>query len=389
LEKRNLLSFAQFSLPTPEAEPLGITAGPDGALWFTEATADQIGRLVPQGARVIAITEFGGLKPGSRPERITAGPDGALWFTEPGTNQIGRITTDGVVTEYAIPTAGSDPRGITPGPDGAVWFTERRTDMIGRVTSDGSITEYSAPWDRLGPSGFQGIAAGPDGALYFTEQVVHAIGRFSPKGGFYQYRLPSGGDPLAITVGSDGALWFTEQDFTQIGRLGLDGKIKEFGPHILNSFYGDITAGPDGALWFVVNNTIGPVQLGRITPDGEETFVDVSAPFGLGGIATGPDGNIWFTETGGNAIGQWTLDPEGSISDAAGRSPSFEVGTPAPEPDPWMVTPRGEFGVESLPSRSVELFFSSLRQHHGLEELAYLPQSAPGEESTSEWLPGS
>src|SRR5262249_9730359 len=74
-----------------------------------------------------------------------------------------------------------------------------------------------------------------------------------------------------------------------------------FGLHVLNSFYGDITAGPDGALWFLVNNTIGPVQLGRITTDGEQSFIDVTAPFGLGGITTGPDGNIWFTETGGNA----------------------------------------------------------------------------------------
>jgi hypothetical protein len=32
LESRYLLSFTQFNLPTPMAEPLGITTGPDGAL---------------------------------------------------------------------------------------------------------------------------------------------------------------------------------------------------------------------------------------------------------------------------------------------------------------------------------------------------------------------
>jgi virginiamycin B lyase len=31
---------------------------------------------------------------------ITAGPDGALGFTEPNVNKIGRITTDGAITEY-------------------------------------------------------------------------------------------------------------------------------------------------------------------------------------------------------------------------------------------------------------------------------------------------
>ena len=38
----------------------------------------------------------------SSPYDITAGPDGALWFTEPGV-KIGRITTAGVITEYPVP----------------------------------------------------------------------------------------------------------------------------------------------------------------------------------------------------------------------------------------------------------------------------------------------
>jgi streptogramin lyase len=53
---------------------------------------------------------------GSNPAGITTGPDGALWFTEFGANQIGRITTAGVITEFPIPTAGSEPQGITTGP---------------------------------------------------------------------------------------------------------------------------------------------------------------------------------------------------------------------------------------------------------------------------------
>jgi len=30
----------------PSAGPAGITVGPDGNLWFTESTADKIGRLI-------------------------------------------------------------------------------------------------------------------------------------------------------------------------------------------------------------------------------------------------------------------------------------------------------------------------------------------------------
>ena len=64
--------------------------------------------------------------PGAGPAGITAGPDGALWFTEIGANKIGRITTLGVVTnEFTVPTANSDPVFISVGPDGALWFTEQ------------------------------------------------------------------------------------------------------------------------------------------------------------------------------------------------------------------------------------------------------------------------
>lgn len=74
--------------------PTGITTGPDGNLWFTEATGNQIGRMTPAGS----VQEF----PlpttchnnGSRcdPEGITSGPDGALWFAEAAGNQIGRLS---------------------------------------------------------------------------------------------------------------------------------------------------------------------------------------------------------------------------------------------------------------------------------------------------------
>jgi hypothetical protein len=35
----------QFTIPTPNSHPAGITVGPDGAIWFTELGAGKIGRL--------------------------------------------------------------------------------------------------------------------------------------------------------------------------------------------------------------------------------------------------------------------------------------------------------------------------------------------------------
>ena len=64
------------------------------------------------------IKEFAVPGYNSYPNHITAGPDGALWFTELGGN-IGRITTEGTFTEYPVPTPNSAPYAITSGPDGS------------------------------------------------------------------------------------------------------------------------------------------------------------------------------------------------------------------------------------------------------------------------------
>ena len=53
-----------------------------------------------------ASIEFA-LPAGSVPVGIAAGPDGAIWFTEQSSNKIGRLTLSGAFTEYPIPTAAS------------------------------------------------------------------------------------------------------------------------------------------------------------------------------------------------------------------------------------------------------------------------------------------
>ena len=97
--------------------------------------ANEIGRITTGGV----VTEYP-IPDCQQPTRIgiTAGPDGALWFTEiPSGNKIGRITTAGLITEYPVPTANSYPCGITAGPDGALWFTESAGNNIGRAPACG------------------------------------------------------------------------------------------------------------------------------------------------------------------------------------------------------------------------------------------------------------
>jgi hypothetical protein len=125
-------TITEFPIPTAEASPVGIAAGPHGALWFTEVlpNANKIGRVTTAGS----FTEFAIPTADSGPAGIAAGPDGALWFTEAFANKIGRVTPAGTFTEFPIPTVSSGPREITAGPDGAMWFTESEANKIARIT---------------------------------------------------------------------------------------------------------------------------------------------------------------------------------------------------------------------------------------------------------------
>lgn len=205
-----------------------LTVGPDGTLWFSVtpcssgchgATGNSIGRMTATGVltdNYNVPTIYGG------PVGITSGPDGALWFVESGGNKVGRITTAGVVTEYPIPTASSLPVIIVAGPDGALWFTESSSNQIGRITTAGVVTEYHLPTAASGP-GF--ITAGPDGALWFVESAANQIGRITTAGAITEYPIPTARSSAgSITSGPDGALWFTEGAANKIGRVSLSGE---------------------------------------------------------------------------------------------------------------------------------------------------------------------
>jgi streptogramin lyase len=85
------------------------------------------------------VTEFSaGISPGAEPWGITAGPDGNVWFTEARqslpSNTIGRITPAGIVREFSKGiSADALPYHITTGPDGRIWFTEGFGNRIARI----------------------------------------------------------------------------------------------------------------------------------------------------------------------------------------------------------------------------------------------------------------
>ncbi len=198
---------------------MGIAAGPDGNLWFTEYIATRIGQITTGGA----IAEFPIPTDHCGPVGIAAGPDGNVWFTETTADQIGRITPAGDVTEFPTPTRGSSPVGITAGPDGNIWFTEPGVTQIGRISTTAcapSATalclngrfQVTATWQAASQgTGGQGMAApltASTGYFWFfdesnVEVIVKVLDGCESNGNYWVFAagLTNVGVTLTVTDG--------------------------------------------------------------------------------------------------------------------------------------------------------------------------------------------
>ena len=309
-------------------EPLGITTGPDGHIWFTQhANPGDISRVNSDGT----VTEFiGGDTPGftanTQPDQITTGPDGHIWFTEtcgpysPGAphgcaGAVARLNSDGTVTEFvggvtAGFSSGGQPTGLTTGPDGNIWFTEPNMGVgdcgndfagcggLARVNGDGTISEFEAGHNLPGltpfalesglwGAGLNQITAGSDGNIWFTEPTlqnshgtsVGGVGRlnlgFANVTEFPADTTPgfsTQAQPWSITSGTGGHVWFTE--LAQLGGVAYvngDATIHEYGPPATPGFTSGmhpngITLGNDGNMWFT--ESVDPGAVARVNPDG-------------------------------------------------------------------------------------------------------------------------
>ena len=136
-------AVTEFALPA-NTNPFTIVAGPDGALWFTETgipgnTAgtftgggQKIGRITTSGV----ITEYAIPTANSNPFGITVGPDGALWFGEASGNRIGRLT---------LPASFVSQGGLTWSPANGTIYNYAAADAYCRNATFNGLTGWRLP----------------------------------------------------------------------------------------------------------------------------------------------------------------------------------------------------------------------------------------------------
>jgi virginiamycin B lyase len=282
------------------SEPYGITAGPNGSLWFANFGNASIGEVSTTGV----VSNF--TDPTiSQPVDITAGPNGALWFTNYGNSSIGEITTAGVVSNFTDPSI-NHPTGITAGPDGALWFANQGNNSIGRITTLGSVTNFTAP-SIVSPLD---ITSGPNGALWFTNQNPSgssSIGEITTGGAVSSFTDARLTNPYGI-VADGSSLWITNLP----GGAGGDDAIEKMSASgAVTHVYTDsslsnpasIALGSDGDLWFVNN---GNASIGRITTTGTISNYTDPTIDGPIWITAGSDGALWFSNQTNNSVGRIT-----------------------------------------------------------------------------------
>lgn len=196
----------QVDVPAAAGIPLlfaDLIAGPDGALWTSNVSANSISKVaLTGGAATTFVTPTAAM-----PTGMAVGADGAIWFGYGTAAKIGRITTSGGFSEYPIPS-GTGVLDVAAGPDGNIWYTAIGNQKIGRITMAGVVTEF--PTGGLNPTF---IAAGPSGTnkLYVSFQSTNKLGIVNTAGTISNLTL--GADvtqPWYIrAVGND--VWFIEQ----------------------------------------------------------------------------------------------------------------------------------------------------------------------------------
>ena len=285
--------------------PRGITAGPDGNLWFTELErqpdrADHPGRASSPSSPPASAP--------AAPAAITAGPDGNLWFTERHRRPDRADHPGGrghrVLGGHRRP---SGPPGITAGPDGNLWFTERR-----RATGSGgsrrrarspSSRRASAP--RAGPGG--------DHRRPRRQPLVHraltATGSGgSPRRGSSPSSRPASA-PRAAPAGSPPGPTATSGSPRLGGPDRADhpgGRVTEFSAGI--SPRAARSGSPPGPTATSGSPSPGDRDRAHHPRRGRHRVRGRHQPqSGPVGITAGPDGNLWFTEFSGNRIGRITL----------------------------------------------------------------------------------
>lgn len=308
------------------SRPVGIVQGGDGAMWFTESGADLIGRLGSGGD----VTTFTIPTPNAQPWGITTMPGDLLAITERAAGKLAIAKPDGgVVGEIPVGNGTTQPAGITTGADGALYFTEAATGVVARYARE-TVTEFALPTSTSYPTD---IAAGPDGALWVSETGAARVARVTTTGAITEVALPASAAPAQLASGPDGAIWVAEPGVLKVARIsGLQPATSLAAPTL--SVTQRSTSGAMAALAVPADGSLVVASTSTVTPTRTKGVVTTATPCIAGPICIGVNAR----QPGGPV----THVADGIVHSAANPAPDPGL-VDALHPTSWRISSLAEY----------------------------------------------
>ena len=195
-----------YPLPDGSAYANLNTAVFDGAgvLWFTGQEGIH-GRLDP----AIGEVEVFDSPRGRGPYGITATPDGDIYFASLAGSYVGAVSPEGAVLELDPPTAGQGARRVWSDSEGAIWVSEWNSGQLSRyIPETGEWTEWPLPGPD--PSTYAVYVDDVD-QVWVSDFNGNAIHRFDPDLEIFDtFPLPAQPSNVRQILGRPGEIWGAE-----------------------------------------------------------------------------------------------------------------------------------------------------------------------------------
>ena len=237
----------------------GITVGPDGLIWFTDATENKIRTLNPQTGE---FNEFLQLKDDSLPWDLKFDDDGTLWFTEFGRSVLTNVNPNNAdsLVEHRIPSNISSPSYFEFDNDGNIWLIESGPGILTKFdTITNEFTQFVLPSDGVGSETVNpiGLAIDNNGNIWYSQFRTSLIGKFNPNTNevteYATGTLTAG--TYQIISDKDGNIWTTQFRADRLIKISPQtNSISEFKIPTANTFTQTLTSDSEGNIWFVERN---------------------------------------------------------------------------------------------------------------------------------------
>jgi virginiamycin B lyase len=176
-----------------------------GVLWFT-GQSGVYGRVTPETGRV----DVWAAPRGPGPYGITATPQGALYFASLAGSYVGRIdTATGDVSVLRPPTADQGARRVWSDSRGRIWVSEWNAGNVALYDpAAGRWREWRLPGARPKP---YAVYVDERDIVWLSDWGANALVRFDPaREAFATFPLPTPGAEVRQLLGRPGEIWGAE-----------------------------------------------------------------------------------------------------------------------------------------------------------------------------------